>query len=194
MAPEPSAGAFLSWRDTRNKENPDNLCPEDLFYKQPFDVVALCYWLPRYACETRTRDGKKYPASTMFCLLGGLLSRMRAVSADCPNFLDTNHPRFKEMHSIIDTYFRQLRVDGVGTVVKHASVISKEENALWDNGVLGDNAPDRLLNAVFYYNGKNLCLRGGKEHRSLKLSQFVRSKDPDKYIYVRDQCKTAGLF
>ena len=31
---------FVAWRDARNKENPENPCPEDL-YKQPFDVVAL---------------------------------------------------------------------------------------------------------------------------------------------------------
>ena len=47
------------------------------------------------------------------------------------------------MHSIIDAYFRQLRVEGVGIVVKHASLISKEEeNALWDSGVLGDDTPE----------------------------------------------------
>ena len=39
---------FLAWRDACSKENPDNLCPEDPLYK-PFDVVALSYWLPRYA-------------------------------------------------------------------------------------------------------------------------------------------------
>ena len=95
------------------------------------------------------------------------------------------------MHSIIDAYFRQLRVEGVGTV---ASLISKEEeNALWDNGVLGDDTPERLLNAVFYYNGKNLRLRGGTEHRSLKLSQITRSKDPDKYTYTENGSKS-GLY
>ena len=67
---------------------------------------------------------------------------MRAVSVDFLNVLDTKEMHFKEMHSIIDAYIRQLRVDGVGTVVKHASVISKEEgNGLWDNSVLGDDTP-----------------------------------------------------
>ena len=130
----------MAWRDARNKENPDNPCPEDFLYKQPFDVVALSYWLPHYACETRMRARNKYPASIIFGLLGGLLRRMRAISDDCP---DTKDSRLKEMHSIIDAHFRQLRVEGVGTVVKHASLISKEEeNALWDNGVLGDDTPE----------------------------------------------------
>ena len=50
--------------------------------------------------------------------------------------------------------------------------------------------PTGLLNAVFFYNGKNFCLRGGVEHRSLKLSQFVREtttidgKQISCYIYT----------
>ena len=45
------------------------------------------------------------------------------------------------------------------------------------------------MNAVFFYNGKNFCLRGGAEHRNLKLSQVKRetsivdSKEIPCYIY-----------
>ena len=59
-------------------------------------------------CENRTEDGKKYPTSTILCLLGGLLREMRSVSLDCPNFMDTSDSCFKGMHSIVDSYFRQL--------------------------------------------------------------------------------------
>ena len=181
---------FITWRDERNARNPDNRCPEDLLRKTPFDVVALAHWLPRYACETRTKGKNKYPGSTILCLLGGLLREMRALSQACPNFLDTSDVRFREMHSIIDTYFRQLRSDGVGAIVKHATLINKEEeNLLWEHGVVGDDTPERLLHAVFYYNGKNVCLRGGKEHRALKISQFVRSYDPDQYVYKENGSK-----
>ena len=149
---------FIAWRDARNAANPDNKCPEDLLYKVPFDIDALVYWLPRYVCETRTKAGNKYPASTLLCLLGGLLREMRSVSPDCPNFMDTSDSRFKGMHSIVDYYFRQLRNEGVGASVKHASLINKdEENILWQQGVLGDDTPERLLRAVFYCNGKNIA-------------------------------------
>ena len=188
---------FIAWRDARNAANPDNKCPEDLLYKVPFDIDALVYWLPRYVCETRTKAGNKYPASTLLCLLGGLLREMRSVSPDCPNFMDTSDSRFKGMHSIVDSYFRQLRNEGVGASVKHASLINKdEENILWQHGVLGDDTPERLLRAVFYCNGKNICLRGGKEHRCLKISQFVRSQDPDMYTYTENGSKnrSGGLY
>ena len=99
---------FIAWRDARNAAKPDNKCPEDLLYKVPFNIDALVYWLPRYACETRTKDGRKYPSSTILCLLGGLLREMRSVSPDCPNFMDTSDSRFRGMHSIVDSYFRKL--------------------------------------------------------------------------------------
>lgn len=60
------------------------------------------------------------------------------------------------MHSIIYTYFRH---PGVGAEVKHTNLITKgEDNALCEHGVLGVDTPEPLLRAVFYYNGKNVCL------------------------------------
>ena len=35
-----------------------------------------------------------------------------------------------------------------------------------------------MLRAVFFYNGKNFCLRGGQEHRNLKFSQITRDVVP----------------
>lgn len=55
--------------------------------------------------------------------------------------------------------------------VKHASVVTKEEeNLLWERGVLNLDTPLGLIRPVFYSNGKVFCLRGGKEHRNLKIS------------------------
>ena len=139
---------------------------------------------------TRNTSGGRYPSSTIISLLSGLLRRSRALDPHCPNFLDSKDPQFKEMHSIIDRYFRELRELGVGAGVKHSSVISKdEESKLWEGGVLGVDSPRALLNAVFYYNGKGPCLRGGKEHRSLKLSQIVLHDDPPHYVYTENGSK-----
>ena len=46
-------------------------------------------------------------------------------------------------------------------------------------GVLGVKTPETLLNAVFFYSGMFLILRGGEERRKLKLSQFKFSTVPD---------------
>ena len=54
---------------------------------------------------------------------------------------------------------------------------------------MGVSDPKSLQNAVFYTVGKMLCLRGGVEHRSLKLSQFQRKTKPDHYVYVENVSK-----
>ena len=86
--------------------------------------------------------------------------------------------------------FRSLRDEGIGAEVKHASLISKkEENLLLENGVLGIDNPLQLLRAVFYVNGKVFCLHGGKEHRNLKIPQFIRHFEPDHYVYTENGLK-----
>lgn len=51
------------------------------------------------------------------------------------------------------------------------------------------DSPVGLLRAVFFYNGKNFCLRGGIEHRNLKFSQLQREsimidgKSVESYVY-----------
>ena len=92
---------------------------------------------------------------------------------------------------------QKLREAGVGTEVKHASIVSKDEaNVLREQGVLGIDTPKSLLRAVFYYNGKNFCLQEGKEHCCLKLSQIVRHMDPDHYVYTENGSKnrSGGLW
>ena len=54
-----------------------------------------------------------------------------------------------------------------------------EEEQLWVKGVFSTSSPLGLLRAVFFYNGLNFALRGGEEHRQLKLSQLRFDTVPD---------------
>ena len=109
---------------------------------------------------------------------------MRSHNPAAPNFLHRSDPAFIKLHNVCDTLFRELHSDGVGVVVKEASVITKEEeNTLWSKQILGLHSPKALVHTVFFYVGKVFCLRGREEHRSLKQSQFERRVDPARYIY-----------
>ena len=56
---------------------------------------------------------------------------------------------------------------------KHAESFTKdEENSLWKSGVLGTHTTSTLQCYIFLIKG--CCLRGGEEHRNLKLSQFCK--------------------
>ena len=89
---------------------------------------------------------------------------------------------------------RRLREEGVGASVKHTAVISHdEESALWESGVIGVHNPKALLNAVFFLNRKVLCLRGGREHKSLKVSQFAFGSDEGgEYVLYTDIKERTG--
>ena len=52
---------------------------------------------------------------------------------------------------------------------------------------MNTTTPKGLQNAVFYTIGKTCCLRGGQEHRALKLSQLQR--DGEKYVYYENVSK-----
>ena len=87
--------------------------------------------------------------------------------------MDTKEDNFRPLHNTIDSFFRKLHSEGVGTNPQQSAIISHgEEDLPWSTGVMGTSNPKQLLNAVFFYCGLNLCLRGGDEQRALKFSQF----------------------
>ena len=99
--------------------------------------------------------------------------------------MDRKDRRFANLNGAISSVFRKLREEGIGALVKHAPVISpEEEEKLWSSKVLGTSSPLQLQQAIFYLVGKVFCLRGGEEQRSLKISQFKRQSENDSYLYV----------
>ena len=75
--------------------------------------------------------------------------------------------------------------------MKTTAVFSADdEKKLWGTNVMNMKTPIGLLRVVFFYNGKNFCLRGGAEQRNLKLSQFqrevtiVEDQEVSCYIYT----------
>ena len=59
----------------------------------------------------------------------------------------------------------------------------------------GKRFTNSITNAIFFCTGKFFCLRGGEEHRNLKLPQFERLTDPDRYIYHENCSKNkSGTF
>ena len=83
-------------------------------------------------------------------------------------------PRFNCLHTILDNITCKLHKEEVGTFKIQARTITvAEKQQLWESGVIGTSTPSALLNGVFFYCGIHLCLRGGSEHRSLKVSQFT---------------------
>ena len=178
---------FGEWRKQRNVRQSDK-CPSDLL-ESP-SAEALNRWLSRFAVEACRADGDHYPSTTLYQLLAGLLRYARSHSKECPNFLDRQDPRFSELRGTCESVSRGLRQCGIGAKVKHAPIIStEEEDKLWDSGTIGMYSPRALVRCVFYYVGKAFCLRGGQEQRNLKPMQFERGYEPDRYTYTENGSK-----
>ena len=140
----------------------------------------------------RDTEEKQHPISSEITVysLGWSTSPYALFEQRLPKFPGYRKKEFDKFHACLDNTFRQLRTDGFGSSSKHAEVFSKEEEALlWDKEVLGIGSPKQLLRAVFYLNGRNFCLRGGEEHRQLKLSQLQRCTDPDRFVYTEHASK-----
>ena len=186
---------YTEWVKARSLQFPQNPVPANLLQSTDCDLLSM--WLSRYVVETRMTSGKRYPPSTIYQLLTALLRIMRASNSKSPNFLDKKiPPSFKQLHGTLDIHFRRLHETGLGRRVRHAEIMTKqEEETLWSQNILGTSSPHTLLNSVFYLNGKNFCLRGGEEHRKLKVSQLQRLSQPDRYLYHENCSKNrAGTF
>ena len=170
----------------RNQSNPTDPVPCDIL--QCSNTQTLNKHLSRFVVETRKSNGEPYPPATLHQLLCGILRYMRNKNPACPNFLDKKDSRFRDLHGTLDSYFHKLHSEGIGRQTKHAETIScSEEDKLWSEGVMDTKTPIGLQNAAFFVVGKMFCLRGGQEHRGLRLSQLKRFDN--KYVYYENTSK-----
>ena len=180
-----SVKVFNEWRCAREGLKK---CPENLFQSPvPED---LNYWLPRFINEVRKSDGDPYPPRSIHQILAGLQRHMLDLNYCSPKFLDRQNKMFKPIHGACDSVYHSLHSSGVGTSVRHTSVITPlEEKKLWDSRIFGICDPKSLQRTVFFYIGKRFCIRGGEEQRRLGPSQFIRSFNPDCFTYVEHGSK-----
>ena len=176
----------------RNKIATD-ICPSDLLRtKYPTPIVD--YWLAAFILEARRKDGEFYPGNTVRNILAAIFRAMKANmgAVNVTNFIDKKQQEmyFPRLHNSLDRHLKMLRSNGVGVAHKRAEVITVEmENKFWTIGLVGSHSPKALLNAIFYYNGKNFMLRGVQEHHTLRFSQIVRGYQPNKYTYYEHGSK-----
>uniref|UniRef100_T1JSK9 ZMYM2-like/QRICH1 C-terminal domain-containing protein n=1 Tax=Tetranychus urticae TaxID=32264 RepID=T1JSK9_TETUR len=154
--------------------------------KPPSTVAELqienCYdWVKKFIVEVRASDGKEYGPTSIKCIAAALYRLMKAKGFKGPSFLSRNSP----VLPVVDAKLKTLKAKGVGLEVKRADVIEvADEVKLWSSGVLNMDTSQGLLNAVFFYNGKVLALRGRSEHYNLQIEQFNFKVDGEGKFYV----------
>ena len=157
--------ALNEWITERNKCC-GKKCPRDILETKHAESFAK--WLSLFTIELRKKDGSKYPPATIHLILCGLQRIMCHNNSHPFDIFDKKDVRFRHFYDTMETTYQNLHKEGVGVEIRHASIISEEEEViLWEWQILGCHSPKALVRAFFFRNGKKFCLRGGKEHREL---------------------------
>ena len=172
-------GLLETWLSTRNETQ--TLSARDVL---PTDIMEVRYPLPildrvlaAFVFEARRADGNFYPGVTLKNILAALLCVMKYNQGAC-NVIscvdkverEKNYPC---LPNALDRILRLLWENGIGVERKRAAIIMPDmESRVWETGVIGCHTPQALLQPVFFYNGKNVCLRGVNEQQSLRFAQI----------------------
>lgn len=137
-----------------------------------------------YACllAKHAEDGTKYTPRSIAQMFAGLECYINDNKEEPIRLVDLMNLIFKPLHPLLDRRYHDMYAQGIRATRRQSKTISiAEENQLWETHTIGTESPQALLFAVFYYNGLNFVLRGGAEHRELKISQlkFSTVSDPD---------------
>ena len=172
--------ATTLWRDWAINRNcrpetavePGFPIPIDIGMLRDFEL--LNYWMERFICEIRRKDGNVYPPATLTQITSALQRHLKnECGLESINFFQDADPTFAGFRRTLDARMKELTAQGVGVKTKKADPITPEdEKKLWDTGVLSTDTAVGLSNAVFFYNGKAFGLRGYQEHVDCKAEQF----------------------
>ena len=83
---------------------------------------------------------------------------------------DKEDSRFHDLLNTVDSVSSELHRKGVGSQQKQSSVITREDENLWDKVILGSLTPQSLQHTIFIYVGLQFCLRGVQEQYDLTIA------------------------
>ena len=151
--------------------------------------------LPLFVCEVRKANGSKYPPNTLHGMVASIQHYLKGKKRIVRLF---NDDKSSFLIDALDAMMKESASDGLGLTKKQGEIITlDEEEQLWSKGVLGDSSPQQLLDTLIYMFGIHFALRGGSEHRRLRLgnSKIVKGKDKRtglEYLEYREDISTTN--
>ena len=132
-----------------------------------FSKQDLCYSMSRFIREVKKLDGSDYPPNTVRDLV-----LMVYLHQNSLNWKLLDNEEFTDLHNVLDNTMKERHMQGLG-VRKSSDIISlQSEGRMFNQGILGDENPQQLLNTVIYMIGLHCALRGGVEHNNLRRPEF----------------------
>lgn len=97
--------------------------------------------------RVRRKDGKEYPAKTLYYISCGILRYLRDREIHDKNFLDAADPRFAGFRKMLDSKMNDALSRGVGKKKKQADPVLP---VIWENGIFGMNNAETLQTSCFF--------------------------------------------
>ncbi len=135
---------------------------------------TLCHFL----MEIWKQNGDEYPRETLYEIVLSLQHYM-AMNGRQLKLLD--HPQLVKLWNILDNRMKLSKAGVVCNWLQAESISVDQENHMWNTGLLGEDAPEKLVNTKLYLIGVHFTLRTVNEHKNLHLgglSQFKIKVDP----------------
>ncbi|WAR00411.1 hypothetical protein MAR_024783 [Mya arenaria] len=180
-------GVWQDWAEHRN------LQPEtrhECSYPIPVDISNFVsyqdmdFWLQRFICEIRRKNGQPNPPQTLQNIASGLQRYLHVEKSAKVNFFDSHDSTFAGFRKTIDSRMRELTNEGVGVEQKRSDPMSKEdERTMWEKGVFSMDTSKGLSNAVFFYNeevSKTLEPVLPEEFKKPKIEPIPEPEEPAK--------------
>ena len=156
-------------------------------------LSELNHYLSFFIVEVRNQKGGEYRPNTLYEIIISIQHYLRQ-KGNFVRFLDDEE--FQGLRSVLDSKMKNLSKQGLGIKRVQADVISEsQEYYLWENGYLGDDTPQKLLDTLIFSFGLHFALRAGQEHRNLRIGQYSQlsiktDQNNKKYIqYYEDVSK-----
>ena len=164
-----AVSAYIDWRSDRLERfqyDPAiyfaDLTQLDTLQKDNLNHT-LCRFIPEV---TKKRGEGEYPGATLYQMIVAI-QRFLVVNKVKWHLLDDLE--FDDMRTVLDNVMRERTAKNIGVVKKQAGLITFEhEESLWDQGVLGEDTPDKFRNTVLFLLGINAHLRAVEEHYYLR--------------------------
>ena len=138
---------YQAWAVECNRMYPEDPIPLDLL--QSHNVELVCKNLCQFVMETQREDGKPCQPASLRCLLNAL-SRILQDNKALFSVFDKKDPQFHDLMRTLASVSSELHCEGIGAQHKCSSVITyKDENMLWEKGLLYDSLPRVLQHTVF---------------------------------------------
>ena len=169
--------------------------PDELILMIKKDITkTICMFI----MEVKDGSGKDYNRDTLYDLIVMVQAFFKENRRPF-KFFDDN--AFFDLKNTLDNRMRDLSKQGkIAPRLKAEPITGNEEEKMWNEGILGDDSSQQLVDTILYLLGVHFGLRAADEHKSLKVDcQFKVMYDESvglkyiSYCEMTSKCNQGGI-